>query len=111
MKRLLLIFAALAIILPIGAEASPGWQRDTTWTWSYEPPLDLTLAGFRMYQDGNPVCEYSLPEARTAACKITLVKKTTSFTLTAFFSDGRLNSINEIIPILRQGLILPLDLP
>lgn len=29
----------------------------------------------------------------------------------AFFSDGRLNSINEIIPILRQGLILPLDLP
>lgn len=29
----------------------------------------------------------------------------------AFFSDGRLNSINEIIPVLRRGLILPSDLP
>lgn len=83
------IFAALSVLLPPSAAAAPGWQRDTTWTWGYDPPIDLTLAGFRMYQDGNPVCEYSLPEARTASCKITLVKKTTAFTLTAFFSDGQ----------------------
>ena len=70
-------------------QAAPGWQRDTTAVWTYDAPTDMVLSGFKMYQDGNPVCEFSLPEARTASCKVTLTKRTTSFTLTAYFADGQ----------------------
>lgn len=45
----------LVLLIPSLTFAAPGWQRDTTWTWSYDPPEDLVLTGFRMYQDGNAI--------------------------------------------------------
>lgn len=78
----------LVLLIPSLTFAAPGWQRDTTWTWSYDPPEDLVLTGFRMYQDGNPVCDIAGAEARIGSCQILLTKRSTPFTLTAVFASG-----------------------
>ena len=88
--KILKVLALLACLLvPVAAHSAPEWPRDTTWTWSYDAPTDLVLSGFKMYQDGNPICEYSTPDVRVASCRVTLTKHVTSFTLTAIFADGQ----------------------
>lgn len=86
MKRLLLALSLL--LLPVIVQAAPGWDRNITAEWGYDPPADLVLTGFRMYQEGVAVCDFQGAELRTASCNITLLKRSTPFTLTAVFSTG-----------------------
>jgi len=86
MKKLLLVL--LLILTPSLALAAPGWQRNLTIEWEYEPPADIEPVGFKLYQEGTAVCEWSVPTIRTGTCDVTLLKKITLFTITALFSDG-----------------------
>jgi len=57
-------------------------------TWGYTPPMDPAVTGYRLYQEGVPVCYGSGPTLQEMDCKVTLVKKVTTYTLTAMFVDG-----------------------
>ena len=87
MKRFLLILL-LIFVGPSLALAAPGWQRNLTVEWEYTPPGDISHTGFKLYQDGAPVCTWSTAIVRIGSCDVTLVNKSTTFTLTATFADG-----------------------
>ena len=86
MKRLLLVIALLFIAS--SAFAAPQWNRSITVEWGYESPADLTVTGFKLYQEGMPACEWSVPIARIGSCDVVLTTKITKYTLTALFGDG-----------------------
>ena len=88
MKKLLFV-VLLLLLVPFSVSAAPGWQRNLTVEWGYEPPSDMPHAGFKLYQDGAAVCTWSTAIVRIGSCDVTLVKKSTSFTLTATFADGQ----------------------
>jgi len=94
MKKLLLVLL-LMLVAPSFALAAPGWQRNLTIEWGYEPPADIPHTGFKLYQDGVPVCTWSTAIVRIGSCDVTLIKKTTLFTLTATFADGGESSHSE----------------
>ena len=87
--KILKVLALLACLLvPVAAYAAPGWQRNITVEWEYTPPTDMPHTGFKLYQDGAAVCEWNVSIVRIGSCDVTLVKKTTSFTLAATFLGG-----------------------
>ena len=87
MKKLI-CFLFVVLLFPIISQAAPGWDRGITVEWEYTPPADVVVAGFRLYQAGTKVCEWQSAEARAAECAVLITTKSTSFTLSAFFSDG-----------------------
>jgi len=87
MKKLLLVIAVL--LFPIHLRAAPSWNRSITVEWSYDTPSDLSLTGFKLYQEGQPTCEWSVPIARIGTCDVVLTAKITRYTLAALFSDGQ----------------------
>jgi len=87
MKKWILLLVLLAVPMPV--QAAPEWQRSIQVEWGYEPPTDLIATGFRLYQEGVEVCEWAVPTIRTGDCDVILTQKSTSFTLTATFSDGQ----------------------
>ena len=88
MKILKVLALLTCLLIPVAASAAPGWQRNITVDWWYEVPTDLTVSGFKLYQETLPACEWSIPTIRTGACSVVLIKRFTSFTLSALFSDG-----------------------
>lgn len=96
-KILLSILAMFVGILTVPAVvfAAPGWVRGLSIEWSYEPPADLVLSGFRLYQDGAAVCEWNVPTLRSGPCSTTLYRKTTLFTIAALFTDGQESPYSE----------------
>jgi len=58
-------------------------------SWSFTPPTNKKLAGFRLYKNGERVCVLSNPSKRTLDCQVKVKPSILSFTLTAYFSDGR----------------------
>ena len=56
--------------------------------WGYTPPAEPTVTGYTLYQTGEKVCFFPGSSTRSGDCSVTLVSKTTNFTLTANFSDG-----------------------
>ena len=87
MKKLLLTI--LLILVPLSVSAAPGWQRNLTVEWGYEPPSDMSHTGFKLYQEGVAVCTWGTAIVRIGSCDVVLTKKSTSFTLTATFADGQ----------------------
>ena len=87
MKKLLLTI--LLILVPLSVSAAPGWQRNLTVEWGYEPPSDMSYTGFKLYQEGVAVCTWGTAIVRIGSCDAVLTKKSTTFTLTATFADGQ----------------------
>jgi len=56
--------------------------------WSYTPPSESVVSGFKLYQEGVFACETHDSTATAMDCPVTLTTTTTNFTLTATFSDG-----------------------
>jgi hypothetical protein len=73
----------LLLAIPAMAEA-----QSIHVTWGYTPPFEPAVSGFRLYQEGQPVCMIASAQAQEMDCKVTLVKKVTTYTLTAMFVDG-----------------------
>jgi hypothetical protein len=86
-KRLILI-----LLLTIGcigaAQAADGWTRSIHVEWGYTPPEDISVQGFRLYQDSAKVCEWAGATITSGDCSVSLTRRSTDFTLTAAFGDG-----------------------
>jgi len=103
MKRIV-FFALLALLLvPSTLLAVPSWNRGISIEWGYEPPADVILSGFKLYQEGVPVCEFGTPTLRSGACEVILTKRTTPFTLTAAFIDGTESPHSEAYNFVNNG--------
>jgi len=55
--------------------------------WGYTPPSEPAVVGFNLYQEGVLACHTREASATAMDCQVTLSAATTSFTLTAAFSD------------------------
>lgn len=82
--RLLL---ALCLCLPVVAAAAPITQSVHV-EWSYTPPSEPAVTGFKLYQEGVFACQINDAKATAMDCQVTLTAETTNFTLTATFGDG-----------------------
>jgi PKD repeat protein len=80
------LFVVLFCFLP--ACVSAATNRSIHVEWGYTPPSEPAVAGFKLYQEGTRVCQTGNPAATAMDCPVTLVSDTTSFTLTATFTDG-----------------------
>jgi len=78
-----LIFTAIALLVPVLS-----WAQSIHVTWGYTPPTAPAVSGFRLYQEGVPVCVMAIPSAQEMDCDVVLTKQVTVYTLTAMFSDG-----------------------
>ena len=101
MKRLLLLLVLL--VVPTMVNAVPVWDRNITVEWGYDAPADLVLTGFRMYQEGVAVCDFTGPDLRTGTCNILLLKRSTPFTLTAVFASGEESPHSDAYVLLDWG--------
>jgi len=101
MKRILI--ALLLCLCPAMVMAAPGWERSITAEWGYDAPADLVLTGFRMYQEGVAVCDFTGPDLRTGTCNILLLKRSTPFTLTAVFASGEESPHSDAYVLLDWG--------
>ncbi len=72
---------------PVNNTQPPERIREVKVAWDYG---DVTpdLGGFRLYHEGEMVCEFSSPGARSAACDVSLPEGAHTFTLTAFNRNG-----------------------
>jgi len=89
MKKRLITILLLIFVGPSLALSAPGWQRNLTVEWGYEPPSDMSHTGFKLYQEGAAVCTWGTAIVRIGSCDVVLTKKSTTFTLTATFADGQ----------------------
>jgi len=66
--------------------------------WSY--PADQTVAGFRLYLDGQQVCAVKDPAARALDCLVTAEDRTAQISLTAFDSNNQETApLNITVPM------------
>ena len=79
-----LLFAFLCS-LPFSASAA---TQTIHVDWSYTPPSEPAVIGFKLYQEGAFACETHDPTVTAMDCSVTLATATTNFTLTATFNDG-----------------------
>ena len=79
---LILIFAGI-MILPSNVVSL---SRDIHVEWEYQ--YNESLAGFRLYYEGNLTCETTDPSATSMDCTIDAPDGESFFTLTSFFQDG-----------------------
>jgi len=80
---ILVLFILLLLALPVSAGA-----QSIHVSWGYTPPTAPAVSGFRLYQEGVPVCATSIPSAHEMDCDVVLVKRITTYTLTALFADN-----------------------
>ena len=99
-KKICLIIAIL--IIPSLA-FSAGWIRNIHAEWEYTAPEDLTITGFRLYQNGAKVCDFNGALLTSGDCTVTLTKRTTNFTLTAVASDNTESPHSDVYPFLDWG--------
>lgn len=83
MKRLLLtLFMLLSMV-----EVSSADSRSIHVEWSYIPPMEPAVTGFRLYPEGAAVCVFEGANTSEGDCTVDLTSQITIFTLTAMFSD------------------------
>ena len=71
--------------------------------WDY-PTDNPDLAGFRLYQNDNLVCETTDPDARMMDCTTYIESETMEFYLIAFFADDSETAESEIFSFDSKGL-------
>lgn len=63
------------------------YPQDLIINFSFEPPEGKTVAAFRLYKDGDLVCEENSDEDNNINCKFESNAGTYSFTLSALYDD------------------------
>jgi len=61
-------------------------QKYLTFNWDY--PSTTNVAGFRIYQNNNLICETNDPTQREISCKADITSSTVAFTVTAIDLEG-----------------------
>lgn len=81
--EMLKIILTVCLLFPLSALA-----QSIHVTWGYTPPMAPAVTGYRLYQEGTPVCVVMDPLAQETDCDVILTKQITVYTLTALFEDG-----------------------
>lgn len=81
--RVLLL--AIILLCPALAMATP---RSIHVEWGYTPPNEPAVTGFRLYQEGVAVHDWTGADVRVGDATVDLTTTITNFTLTATFADG-----------------------
>ena len=84
----LICISTESVVAQTAADIKAGWERSIHVEWGYTPPQDIQVAGFRLYQDGSPVCDFPGEKITGGDCTVELGKSRTSMTLTAYFAEG-----------------------
>ena len=72
-------------VTPLPATDGAESVREVSFRWDYG---DDEITGFRLYCDGEPVCEFNSPSARSGSCDISTTDGSHTFHLTAFNAAG-----------------------
>lgn len=72
---------------PVANTDPPERIREVRVAWDYGE-VTPDLAGFRLYHEGEMVCESRSPTARSMSCEVSLSEGAHNFTLTAFNQAG-----------------------
>jgi PKD repeat protein len=85
----IMIRSLIALILCLPTFASAATTQSITAQWSkYTAPSGYTLAGYRLYQEGQLACQTSSSTATSLGCQVSMSTTSASFTLTAAFANG-----------------------
>ncbi len=103
MKYKIFFILLICFLLPFQATASISKKCHLNIDFSFEAPylVNKDLAGFRLYKDGEKICEVNDPYSRSFACDFQSVRGSYGFTLAPFFSDG---SVGSHSPIYSAGI-------
>lgn len=75
----------IMLLCPALAMATP---RSIRVEWGYTPPSEPAVTGFRLYQEGVAVHDWTGADVRVGDATVDLVTTITNFTLTATFADS-----------------------
>lgn len=83
--RLVVVFSIILV-----AAAAHAYEKPIHVEWTrYTGPIGATTTGFRLYQEGAPVCNFTGADTIAGDCAVNLTKLDTSFTLSATFADNK----------------------
>lgn len=88
MKKVVCLLLLVGIIFPLPAFALSLHKVHLDWDYENQPVEGESLAGFRLYKEGELVCQINDPAVRSADCHVQSEEGTFHFTLTAFYSGG-----------------------
>lgn len=89
MSKIVCVLMVLVLVAGVVHRAqAAGWERSIRVEWGYDPPADLKVTEFRLYQDTTKVCTWTGAAIRAGDCKVTLQKSATAFTLEAAFEGN-----------------------
>ncbi|MBV5347807.1 hypothetical protein JZU46_06300 [bacterium] len=93
------------LLLVIISNDSSAADKSIHIEWGYTPPSSPAVIGFKLYQEGVPVCQVILSTSSAMDCFVSLTKKTTNFTLTALFSDATESPQSAQFPFTNDDVI------
>lgn len=79
----IMLSIGILAVLPVQAET-----KTATVVWAYDSDKVPDLAGFRLYLNGVPACDFTGPDVRQAQCGVTITTEPASFTMTAYDRAG-----------------------
>lgn len=80
-------FIVMTALIPFNAMAELTGQNIHV-KWTYEQPENRVIAGYKLYQEGVEVCNFTVPSAREGDCTFNSEPGEFDFTLTAYTDDG-----------------------
>jgi len=104
MKNKILFFLFLLLTIPcisVGAE-----MHTLEVEFSFTPPDDpaRTLLGYRLYKEGEQVCETNDADASAITCDLQTDEGTFDFTLTAYYSDNTESPASPSFPFTIEAI-------
>lgn len=88
MKDKLLFFLLVLLLLPTISTAAVMTTLEIEFTFSKPVSLELQLLGYRLYKEGDQVCETNNPNVSKITCDLLTEAGTFDFTLTAHYANG-----------------------
>ncbi|MFC1523398.1 tandem-95 repeat protein [Thermodesulfobacteriota bacterium] len=74
-------------------------NKTVTVTWGYDETLEPMLGGFKLYFQGDNLCQTNNPADRSLSCPVTITEETNHFTITAFDIHNYESAHSDIITI------------
>jgi len=79
----------LTLLIPVHSEALDRvYQVSIEFSFDTQSPEIPEVTGYRLYKDGNPLCDASLEESQIMTCPVD-TPGTFDFTLSAIYLNGR----------------------
>lgn len=105
----LLLISLLLSLSPLCNYAAAD-QRSVLVEFSYTAVPEFKVVGYKLYQEGTPVCTTEEPTATTMDCDILIEKNATDFTLAAMLSNDQESPHSPVYTFVVDDLVPP-DVP